>query len=183
MTSANPGASRLIATVYALRTALAESTDLLRFTLGGTIDEETAADAEADGVPREFLDFCRVLDGASCGPSVQLFGLEEAEEHQFYCGPVVDSPLELSPEKLFCVGMIHETPVFLDRAGGGLLGIPDEHREWVDAERFERLAPGLEAFFLERLATPEYARLASLDDESVEYDDWLKLLRRAGLAN
>ncbi|MFG2530564.1 hypothetical protein [Streptomyces sp. NPDC048516] len=179
MTSANPGSSRLIATVDALRTALAESTDLLRFTLGGTIDEETAA----DGVPQEFLDFCRVLDGASCGPSVQLFGLEEAEEHQFYCGPVVDSPLELSPEKLFCVGMIHETPVFLDRAGGGVLGIPDEHREWVDAERFERLAPGLEAFFLERLATPEYARLAMIDDALVEYDDWLKLLRRAGLAD
>ncbi|MCZ1010750.1 hypothetical protein [Streptomyces lydicus] len=182
MTSANPGSSRLIATVDALRTALAESTDLLRFTLGGTIDEETAADAEADGVPREFLDFCRVLDGASCGPSVQLFGLEEAEEHQFYCGPVVDSPLELSPEKLFCVGMIHETPVFLDRAGGGVLGIPDEHREWVDAERFEQLAPGLEAFFLERLATEEYARLASIADDLVGYDDWLKLLRRAGLA-
>jgi hypothetical protein len=36
--------------------------------------------AEADGMPREFVDFCRVLDGASCGPNVQLFGLEEAEE-------------------------------------------------------------------------------------------------------
>lgn len=182
MTSASPGSSRLIATVDALRTALAESTDLFRFTLGGTIDEETSAAAEADGVPREFLDFCRVLDGASCGPSVQLFGLEEAEEHQFYCGPVVDSPLPLSPEKLYCVGMLHETPVFLDRAGGGVLGIPDEHREWVDAERFEQLAPGLESFFVERLATPAYARLALVDDELVEYDDWLKLLRRAGLA-
>ncbi|GGP99855.1 hypothetical protein GCM10010187_14500 [Actinomadura coerulea] len=182
MTSASPGSSRLIATVDALRTALAESTDLLRFTLGGTVDEETAAAAEADGVPREFLDFCRVLNGVSCGPSVQLFGLEEAEEHQFYCGPVVDSPLDLSPEKLFCVGLIGDTPVFLDRAGSGILGIPDEHWEWVDAERFERLAPGLEAFFLERLATPEYARLTLIDDELVEYDDWLKLLRRAGLA-
>ncbi|MFE7544500.1 hypothetical protein [Streptomyces platensis] len=182
MTDASPGRSRLIATVDALRSALAESTDLLRFTLGGTIDEETAAASEADGAPREFLDFCRVLDGASCGPSVQLFGLEEAEEHQFYCGPDVDSPLNLSPEKLFCVGMINETPVFLDRAGGGVLGIPDEHGEWVDAERFKRLAPGLEVFFLERLATMEYARLASIDDELVEYDDWLKLLRRAGLA-
>jgi hypothetical protein len=181
MTSASSGSTRLIATVDALRTALAESTDLFRFTLGGAIDEETAAAAEADGVPREFLDFCRVLDGASCGPSVQLFGLEEAEEHQFYCGPVVDSPLELSPENLFCVGLIGDTPVFLDRAGGGVLGIPDEHREWVDAERFEPLAPGLEAYFLERLATPEYARLASIDDELAEYDDWLKLLRRAGL--
>ncbi|MEV4000627.1 hypothetical protein [Actinomadura sp. NPDC049753] len=165
----------------ALRAALAESTDLLRFTLGGTVDEETAAAAEAEGVPREFLDFCRVLDGVSCGPSVQLFGLEEAEEHQFYCGPVVDSPLDLSPEKLFCVGLIGDTPVFLDRAGRGILGIPDEHWEWVDAERFERLAPGLEAFFLERLATPEYARLTRIDEELVEYDDWLKLLRRAGL--
>lgn len=183
MTSASPGSSRLIATVDALRTALAESTDLLRSTLGGTVDEETAAAAEADGVPREFLDFCRVLDGASCGPSVQLFGLEEAGEHQFYCGPVVDSPLDLSPEKLFCVGLIGDTPIFLERAGRGILGIPDEHWEWVDAERFERLAPGLEAFFLERLATPEYARLAAIDDELVEYDDWLKLLRRAGLAD
>ncbi|MFE9441165.1 hypothetical protein ACFYO2_19625 [Streptomyces sp. NPDC006602] len=182
MTSASPGSSRLITTVDALRTALAESTDLLRFTLGGTVDEETAADAEADGVPREFLNFCRVLDGASCGPSVQLFGLEEAEEHQFYCGPVVDSPLPLSPEKLFCVGMINEAPVFLDRAGGGVLGAPEEGGDWVDAERFEQLAPGLEAFFLERLAIPEYARLAGIDDELVEYDDWLKLLRRAGLA-
>ncbi|MCO5972420.1 hypothetical protein [Actinoallomurus soli] len=182
MTSASPGSSRLIATVDALRTALAESTDLLRFTLGGTVDEETAAAAEADGVPREFLDFCRVLDGASCGPSVQLFGLEEAKEHQFYRGPVVDSPLDLSPEKLFCVGLIGGTPVFLDRTGCGILGIPYEHWEWVDAERFERLAPGLEAFFLERLATPEYARLTPIDDELVEYDDWLKLLRRAGLA-
>lgn len=182
MTGASPGSSRLIATVDALRTALAESTDLLRFTLGGTVDEETAAAAEADGVPREFLDFCRVLDGASCGPSVQLFGLEEAEEHQFYCGPVVGSPLDLSPEKLFCVGLIGDTPVFLDRAGRGVLGIPDEHWEWADAERFDRLAPGLEAFFLERLAAPEYARLARIDDELVEHDDWLKLLRRAGLA-
>ena len=98
--------TRLHGVVDALRSALAESPDLLSFLLGGTIDEETAAAAEADGVPREFLDFCRVLDGASCGPSVQLFGLAEAEEHQFYCGPVVDSPLPLSPEKLFCVGMI-----------------------------------------------------------------------------
>ncbi|MFF7163888.1 hypothetical protein ACFZBP_21470 [Streptomyces sp. NPDC008086] len=183
MTGANPGSARLIATVDALRLALAESTDLLDFTLGAAIDEATAAAAEAEGVPREFLDFCRVLDGASCGPSVQLFGLEEAEEHQFYCGPVVDSPLELSPEKLFCVGLVHDTPVFLDRAGSdGVLGIPDEHGEWVDAERFERLAPGLEAFFLDRVATAEYARIALVDDELVEYDDWLKLLRRAGLA-
>lgn len=173
--------TRLREVVDALRAALAQSPDLLSFLLGGTIDEESAAEAEADGVPREFLDFCRVLDGASCGPSVQLFGLAEAEEHQFYCGPVVDSPLPLSPEKLFCVGMIHETPVFLDRADGSVLGIPDEHREWADAEHFERLGPGLEAFFLERLATPEYARLALVDDELVGYDDWLKLLSRAGL--
>lgn len=181
MTSASPGSSRLIATVDALRTALAESPDVLGFTLGGTIDEETAAAAEADGVPREFLDFCRVLDGASCGPNVQLFGLEEAEEHQFYCGPVVDSPLELSPEKLFCVGLINEAPVFLDRLGGGVLGTPEAGGDWVDAERFEQLAPGVEAFFLERLATAEYVRLAGIDDALVEYDDWLKLLRRAGL--
>lgn len=182
MTSVSPGSPRLTATVDALRTALAESSDLLRSTLGGSIGEETAAAAEADGVPREFLDFCRVLDGASCGPSMQLFGLAEAEEHQFYCGPVVDSPLDLSPQKLFCIGLNNETPIFLDRSGGGVLGIPDEHREWVDAERFQPLAPGLEAFFLERLATPKYARFASIDDELVEYDDWLKLLRRAGLA-
>ncbi|GAA2511576.1 hypothetical protein [Streptomyces longisporus] len=182
MTNTSPGSSRLIATVDALRSALAESPDFFRFTLGGTIDEETAAAAEADGVPREFVDFCRVLDGASCGPNVQLFSLEEAEEHQFYCGPVVDSPLALSPDKLFCIGLIGDTPVFLDRAGGGVLGIPDEHREWVDAERFEQLAPGLEAFFLERLATPECARLALVDDDLEEYDDWLKLLWRAGLA-
>ncbi|MFI6007993.1 hypothetical protein ACIBAG_04065 [Streptomyces sp. NPDC051243] len=182
MTGASPASSRLITTVDALRLALAESPDVLSFTLGGTIDEETAAAAEADGVPREFLDFCRVLDGVSCGPNVQLFGLEEAEEHQFYCGPVVDSPLELSPEKLFCIGLIGDTPVFLDRAGGGVLGIPDEHWEWVDAERFEPLAPSVEAYFLERLVTPaEYARLESIDDELWEYSDWLKLLRRAGL--
>ena len=182
MTSASPGPSRLIATVDALRSALAESTVLPRFTLGGSLDEETAAVAEADGVPREFLDFCRVLDGASCGPSVQLFGLEEAEEHQFYCGPVVDSPLPLSPDKLYCVGMVQEAPVFLDRAGGGVLGAPEAGPDWVDAQRFERLASGLEAFFLERLATPDYARFASIDDELVEFDDWLTLLRRAGLA-
>ncbi|WP_202476987.1 MULTISPECIES: hypothetical protein [Streptomyces] len=184
MTSASPASSRLIATVDALRTALAESPDVLSFTLGGTIDEETAAAAEADGVPREFLDFCRVLDGASCGPSVQLFGLDEAEEHQFYCEPVVDSPLPLSPEKLYCVGMAQQAPVFLDRAGGGVLGAPEEGADWVDAERFEQLAPSVAAYFLERLATfDEYKRLASVDDELVEYDDWLKLLRRAGLAD
>ena len=81
------------------------------------------------------------------------------------------------------MGLIHETPVFLDRAGNdGVLGIPAEHWEWVDAERFERLAPGLEAFFLDTVATAEYARIALVDDELVEYDDWLKLLRRAGLA-
>ncbi|MDF3142894.1 MULTISPECIES: hypothetical protein [unclassified Streptomyces] len=40
----------------------------------------------------------------------------------------------------------------------------------------------LEAFFLERLATAEeYLRLALIDDNLVEYDDWLTLLRRAGL--
>jgi hypothetical protein len=184
MTSASPASSRLIATVDALRTALAESPDVLSFTLGGTIDEETAAAAEAEGVPREFLDFCRVLDGASCGPSVQLFGLAEAEEHQFFCAPVVDSPLPLSPEKLFCVGMTNEAPVFLDRAGGGVLGTPDAGADWPDAERFDQLAPSVEAFFLERLADPaEYQRLALVDDELVEYDDWLKLLRRAGLAD
>ncbi|WP_229859599.1 hypothetical protein [Streptomyces poonensis] len=182
MTGASPGSSRLIATVDALRLALAESPDVLSFTLGGTIDEETAAAAEAYGVPREFLDFCRVLDGASCGPSVRLFGLEEAEETQFYCEPVIDSPLELSPEKLFCIGMINQAAVFLDRAGGGVLGALDIGADWPDAERFEQLAPGLETFFLERLATEEYVRLASIDDESAEYDDWLKLLRRAGLA-
>lgn len=66
-----------------LRAALAESTDLSPFMLGGTIDPEASDAAEADGAPREFLDFCRVLDGLSCGPSVQFFGLEEAEEHQF----------------------------------------------------------------------------------------------------
>ena len=62
MTNASPASSRLIATVDALRTALAESPDVLSFTLGVTIDEETAAAAEADGVPREFLDFCRDHD-------------------------------------------------------------------------------------------------------------------------
>lgn len=178
----SPPGSRLQTTVDALRSALAQSTDLFSFLLGGTVDEQTAAAAAADGVPREFLDFCRVLDGASCNPSVQLFGLAEAGEHQFYCEPVVDSPLPLSPEKLFCIGMIHDTPVYLDRAGGGVLGIPMRHWEWVDAERFELLAQRLEEFFLDRLATPEFARLALVDDELVEYDDWLKLLRRAGLA-
>ncbi|GLP66854.1 hypothetical protein TUSST3_34750 [Streptomyces sp. TUS-ST3] len=183
MTSASPASSRLIATVDALRTALAQSPDVLSHTLGGTIDGESAAAAEADGVPREFLDFCRVLDGASCGPSVQLFGLEEAEEHQFYCEPVAGSPLPLSPEKLYCVGMVHEAPVFLDRAGGGVLGAPQAGPDWVDAERFDELAPGVTAFFLDRLATYDaYRRLAEVDDELVEYDDWLKLLRRAGLA-
>lgn len=181
MTSANPGA-RLHATVDALRSAHAESPDLYRYLLGGTVDEETAAAAEANGAPREFVDFCRVLDGADCGPSVQLLGLEEALDHQYYCEPVDGSPLPLSPEKLFCIGMIHETPVYLDRASGSVLGIPDEHREWFDAERFEQLAHGLEAFFLERLATAEYARLALIDDEIMEHDDWLKLLRRASLA-
>ncbi|MDI3408294.1 hypothetical protein [Streptomyces cavernicola] len=105
-----------------------------------------------------------MLDGASCSPSLQLFGLAEAEEHQFYCGPVVDSPLELSPEKLFCIGMTNEAPVFLDRAGGAVLGTPEAGADWPDAERFEQLAPGL-AFFLERLATEEYVRLAGIDDE------------------
>lgn len=183
MTSADHASPRLITTVDALRLALAESPDVLSFTLGGTIDEETAAAAEADGVPREFLDFCRVLDGASCNPSLQLFGLREAEEHQFYCGPVPHSPLPLSPGKLFCVGMIDEAPVFLDRGGGGVLGAVGLGADWPDAERFEQLAPGVEAFFLERLATPEYIRLASIDDALLEYDDWLKLLRRAGLAD
>ncbi|NEY31592.1 hypothetical protein GTU99_05145 [Streptomyces sp. PRKS01-65] len=168
--------------MVALRRADAQSPDLYGYRLGGTLGQEVAAAAEADGVPREFLEFCRVLDGADCGPSVQLFGLEEAEEHQYYCEPVDGSPLPLSPEGLFCVGMIHGTPVFLDRAGGDVLGIPEEHREWFEAERFEHLAQGLEAFFLERLATPEYVRLALVDDELAEHDDWLKLLGRAGLA-
>ncbi|MFC8431015.1 hypothetical protein [Streptomyces sp. NPDC057253] len=182
MTSGSPGSPRLTETVDALRRALAESTDVLGATLGGTLDEATAAEAAADGVPRPYLDFCRVLDGVSCGPSVQLFGLEEAEEHQFYCEPVVDSPLPLSPEKLYCVGMIQEAPVFLDRADGGVLGAPEAGPDWVDAERFEQLASGIEEFFLDRLADPvEYRRLALVDDELVEYDDWLKLLRRAGL--
>ncbi|MEU6803527.1 hypothetical protein [Streptomyces neyagawaensis] len=176
-----PGA-RLRVTVDALRAAKAESPELFSYLLGGTVDEETARDAAAEGVPAEFLDFCRVLDGASCGPSVQLFGLEEALGHQFYCDPIVDCVLPLSPEKLFCVGMIHETPVYVDRAGGGVLGIPAEHREWPDAERFEHLAPGLEEFFVERLATAEYLRIGLVDDESAEYDEWLTLLRRAGLA-
>ncbi|MFK0114863.1 hypothetical protein [Streptomyces sp. NPDC090994] len=183
MTSASHASPRLITTVDALRLALAESPDVLSFTLGGTIDEETAAAAEADGVPREFLDFCQVLDGASCGPNVQLFGLEEAEANQFYCEPVVDSPLPLSPEKLFCIGMINQAAVFLDRAGGGVLGAPELGADWSAAERFEQLAPGVETFFLERLAAPEYVRLASIDDTLLEYDDWLKLLRRAGLAD
>lgn len=182
MTDENRGA-RLRAAVAALRRAQARSPDLYRYLLGGAIDDETAAAAEADGVPREFLAFCRVLDGADCGPSVQLFGLEEAEEHQYYCEPVDGSPLPLSPEELFCVGMIHGTPVFLDRKGGGVLGIPEEHREWFEAERFEHLAQGLDTFFLERLATPDYARLALVDDELVAHDDWLKLLGRAGLAD
>lgn len=69
-----PGSgSRLQATVDALRSALAQSTNLFSFLLGGTVDEQTAA---AEGVPQEFLDFCRVL----------------AREHQFYRTPVVDSP-------------------------------------------------------------------------------------------
>lgn len=192
MTSASPTPSSLIATVDALRSALAESPDLLGFTLGGTIDEETAAAAESDGVPRGFLDFCRVLNGVGCGPSVQLFSLAQAEEHQFYCEPVVDSALPLSPEKLYCVGMIQEAPLFVDRASGDLLGAVEEGPDWPDAERFEELASGaasgaasgVAAFFLERLVVPaEYARLALVDDELLEYDDWLKLLLRAGLAD
>jgi hypothetical protein len=64
----------------------------------------------------------------------------------------------------------------------GVLGISDEHREWPDAERFEHLAPSLEEFFVERLATAAYVRIRLVDDESAEYDEWLTLLRRAGLA-
>ena len=183
MTNASPASARLIATVDALRTALAESPDVLSFTLGGTIDEETAAAAEADGVPREFLDFCRVLDGASCGPSVQLFGLEEAEEHQFYCEPVVDSPLPLSPG---------EALLRRDDPGGPGLPRPCGRRRPRSPGRRPRLGrrgalrassrPGSTTFFLDRLAAPaEYTRLALIDDELLEYDDWLKLLRRAGL--
>lgn len=184
MTSVSPGSSRLITTVDALRTALAESPDVPSFTLGETIDEETTAEAEADGVPREFLDFCRVLDGASCGPSVQLFGLAEAEEHQFYCEPVVDAPPELSPKKLFCIGLVNQAAVFLDRTDGRVLGALEHGPDWIDAEHLEQVAPDLEAYFLERLATfDEYVRLVLVDDELLEYDDWLKLLRRAGLAD
>ena len=177
------GSTRLRTTVDALRSALAESPEIPRFTLGGTIDEQTAAAAETEGAPREFLDFCRVLDGANCNPSLQLFGLKEAMEHQFYCTPVVDSPLDLSPTKLFCMGMNNTTPIFLDRAGGGVLGIPDEHWEWVDAEHFEQLAPTVEEFFLERLASPHYVRFAKIDDALLDHDDWLRLLRRAGLTD
>lgn len=173
--------SRLHATVDALRAALADSPDLLTSTLGGTIDEATAEAARADGVPVEFLDFCRVLDGASCGPSVQLFGLAEARAHQFFCTPIVDSPLDLSPAKLYCVGLVLETPVYLDRATGAVLGIPLEHWEWPDAERFDRLASGVPEFFLERLAAPGYRQLALVDEELVEYDGWLTLLGRAGI--
>jgi hypothetical protein len=176
------GNARLRTTVDALRAALAESPDILLFTLGGTIGDQAAAAAETEGVPREFLDFCRVLNGASCNPSLQLFTLEEALEHQFYCQPVVDSPLPLSPATLFCIGMNDITPIYLDRASGGVLGIPDEHWEWVDAEHFEQLAETLEEFFLERLATSRYIQLAKIDDELLDYDDWLKLLRRAGLS-
>ncbi|WP_258395212.1 MULTISPECIES: hypothetical protein [unclassified Streptomyces] len=168
--------------VAALRTAMAQSPDLLASTLVGTIDEETAVSAETGGVPREFLDFCRVLDGVSCNPSLELFGLEDAMGLQFYCGPVVDSLPGLSPEKLFCIGTIDQAAIFLDRAGGGVLGVPEAGADWIDAERFEQLGSSVEAFFLERLAVPaEYVRLAAIDDEFMEYDDWLKLLRRAGL--
>jgi hypothetical protein len=174
--------AKLRATVDALRAANERSTDFFLPMLGGTIDEQTAAAAETDGAPREFLDFCRVLDGASCNPSLQLFGLKEAMEHQFYCTPVVDSPLDLSPAKLFCIGMNDITPIYLDRASGSVLGIPDEHWEWVDAEHFDELAPTLEEFFLERLASPRYVQFAKIDDALLDYDDWLKLLRRASLA-
>jgi hypothetical protein len=164
-----------------LRSANAESPDLFCF-LGGVIEEETALAAETDGVPREFLDFCRVLDGANCSTSMELFGLGEAEEHQFYCQPVVDSLLPLSPETLYCIGTINDTPVYLDRAGGGVLATPERQGEWPEAERLEQLADSLETFFLEQVATPEYVRLARVDDEMVEFDDWLKLLQRAGLS-
>ncbi|WP_078841682.1 hypothetical protein [Streptomyces acidiscabies] len=177
----NSTTSRLHTTVDALRTALADSPDLLSFTLGGTIDGPTATAALAEGVPGAFVDFCRVLDGASCGPSVQLFGLAEARSHQFYCTPIVDSPLNLSPEKLYCIGVLHDTPIHLDRATGTVLGIPDEHWEWPDAERFDELASGVTEFFLERLAVPGYQQLALVDDELAEYDGWLTLLRRAGI--
>ncbi|MFM9448702.1 hypothetical protein [Streptomyces acidiscabies] len=177
----NSTTSRLHTTVDALRAALADSPDLFSATLGGTIDEATAAAARTEGVPGEFVDFCRVLDGASCGPSVQLFGLAEAQAHQFYCTPIVDSPLALSPQNLYCIGLILETPVYLDRPTGTVLGIPTEHREWPDAERFDQLAPGVPEFFLNRLAVPAYRQLALVDEELTEYDNWLTLLSRAGI--
>jgi hypothetical protein len=181
MTSTD-AASAFCRTVDALRLTLAESPDLFCF-LGGKIDERFASAAEARGVPQLFLDFCRVLDGVSCSTAFQLFGVEDAEEHQGFCEPVVGSLLPLSPEKLYCIGFVNDTPVYLDRVGGGVLATPEREGEWVEAERLEQLAHSLETFFLEQVATSEYARLARVDDEMLEFDDWPKLLRRAGLVN
>ncbi|EST36856.1 hypothetical protein N566_16055 [Streptomycetaceae bacterium MP113-05] len=164
----------------ALRLALVGSPDLFCF-FGGTLEEGTAITAEADGVPRGFVDFCRVLDGVSCSTSLQLFGLEQAQNHQSFCQPVVGSLLPLSPEKLYCIGMINDTPVYLDRADGGVLATPERQGEWAEADSLEQLADGLEAFFLEQVATSEYVLLARIDDEMSKFDDWPKLLRRAGL--
>jgi hypothetical protein len=179
MTSTDP-TSPLYRVVDTLRLTSVGSPDLLCF-LGGTVDERIAAVAETREVPREFLDFCGVLDGASCSTSLQLFGLEEAVEHQGFCGPLVDGLLPLSPEKLYCIGMINDTPIYLDRSGGGVLATPERGGEWVESERLEKLASSLEAFFLEQVTSEEYVRLACIDDEMAEFDDWLKLLRRAGL--
>ncbi|MET8977466.1 hypothetical protein ABZX85_17785 [Streptomyces sp. NPDC004539] len=167
--------SRLHTTVAALRAALAKSPDLYGRLLGGTLDEKTAGVAEADGVPGEFLAFCRVLNGADCAPSVRLFGLEEAREHQYYCRPIDGSPLPLSPDTLFCIGLLDDTPLYLDRATGAVLGIPDQHREWFDADHFHQRAPGTTEFFLDHLASPSYRPLA------LPGDDWLELLCRAGV--
>lgn len=181
MISTDP-ASAFCRTVGTLRLTLAESPDVFCF-LGGTVDERVASAAEARGVPRLFLDFCRVLDGVSCSTALQLFGLEDAEEHQGFCEPVVGSLLPLSPKKLYCIGFINDTLVYLDRVGGGVFATPEREGEWVEAERLERLADSLDTFFLEQVATSEYARLARVDDEMLEFDDWPKLLRRAGLAD
>lgn len=175
--------SPLCRTVDALRLSKAESPDLYGYLLGGVVEEETAIAAEAEGVPKEFLNFCRVLDGVDCSTSMRLFNLKEAEELQGFCEPVADCLLPLSPEKLYCIGFINDTPVYLDRASGGVLATPEREGEWVESEYLEQLADGLESFFLEQVASSHYVLLAHIDDDMVVFDDWLKLLQRSGLAD
>ncbi|MHC5259984.1 hypothetical protein ACYSUO_19065 [Streptomyces sp. UC4497] len=132
-------------------------------------------------IPPSYMKFLQLADGMYCGTAVTLFDAARSTSQQFYTEPIEDCPLPITAERHFCIGLINENPIFLDRRDGGIWYPPDTTTLWWMNEGIKKLSDGVFDFLNEWIISTRYASLAELTHEDFDQDEWVTLLKEVGI--